>query len=176
MQKRLVVSVSSLVRVWEIYHSCPGCSIGRMCVVHFELGYCRLLTRLISYLNFLLGVPSGPYMLLGNLEIAWEIVTIRKVERVRGGVGGGGEGGRREGTPQLWPKLLGRSALPLPPVQCWVIELWVRWGEPTWWGILKPFMHMTSNIWKWPTEFVAICLSVTVVYEAAFQPILTRVV
>ena len=58
---------------------------------------------------------------------------------------------------QPWPKSLGQSALPPPPVQCWDIELSVQWGNPTLGergGILPPF-HMTSNVWEWPTEFVS---------------------
>ena len=49
----------------------------------------------------------------------------------------------------------------------------LEWGEGR--GIISS-SHMTSNVREWPTEFVVGVLSVTVDYEAAFQPNSTRVV
>ena len=83
-----------------------------------------------------------------------------------------------DGDLQSWPKLLGQSALPpFPRVQCWDIELSVRWGDPALCvgrGISSSYM--ISVIWEWSTEFVVKVLVVTGDYEAAFQLILTRVI
>ena len=81
---------------------------------------------------------------------------------------------------QLWPKLLGRSALPpSPPVQCWGVKLSVWWGGPSLYGGGGGIMsssYMNSSVWEWSTEFVVSILSMIVYYEAAFQLILARIV
>ena len=64
---------------------------------------------------------------------------------------------------------------PSPWVQCWDIELSVRWGGGGGRGNIS-FSNMIRSVWEWSTEFVVRVLFVTVDYEEAFQSILTRIV